>query len=458
MKPSFLLFCCLFSISCFANTWQVGPTRTYTKPSQVSNLVQNGDTVLIDAGTYANDVARFTAHNLLLRGVGGLAHLQCGGTVYGGKAIWVLVGNDVTVENIEFSEAACPDLNGAGIRSEGINLIIRHCYFHDNENGILAGDIASGDFLIEYCEFKGNGYANGLAHNLYINHAHSLIFRYNYTHDAKVGHELKSRALSNYIYCNRFSDENGSASRSIDLPNGGFSVIVGNVIVQDQFSENNNIVGYGLEGLNNPSSELYVAYNTFVNNKSVGSFLQIASGTAKLKAYNNIFAGPGNVIVGNATSLDTMANRVAPVADFGFANAAAYDFHIAAGSIAAGIAADPGMAGTIDLRPEQSYVHPTNFEVRTSSIDAGAYSVPGASGFPAVARSPFTLHPNPARNVMILDGPDVVTTLFIMDIQGKLLKTPLSSRQLNLQDLPAGLYFLRIQTKTGAMILPFVKQ
>lgn len=458
MKPSFLLFCCLFSLSCFANTWQVGPTRTYTKPSQVSNLVQNGDTVLIDAGTYANDVARFTAHNLLLRGVGGFAHLQCGGTVYGGKAIWVLVGNDVTVENIEFSEAACPDLNGAGIRSEGINLTLRHCYFHDNENGILAGDIASGDFLIEYCEFKGNGFANGLAHNLYINHAHSLTFRYNYTHDAKVGHELKSRALNNYIYCNRFSDENGSASRSIDLPNGGFSVIVGNVIVQDQFSENNNIVGYGLEGLNNPSAELYVAYNTFVNNKSVGSFLQIASGTARLKVYNNIFAGPGNMIVGTATILDTMANRKAPVSGFGFANAANYDFHIAAGSIAAGIAVDPGMAGTYALRPEQSYLHPTNFEARTSTLDAGAYAAPGASGLAFIDQHTITLYPNPAQEGMTIKGADDASSLSILDGQGKRLKTQPFSSQLSLNDLPAGLYFLRIQTKTGARSLPFVKQ
>ncbi len=187
----------LFTHPAFASTWHIGPSQPYTKPSQVASLVQNGDTVLIDAGVYPNDVARWTAHNLLFRGVGGFAQLPCGGIVYGGKAIWVIVGNDVTVENIEFSEAACPDRNGAGIRSEGINLTVRGCYFHDNENGILAGNIASGDFLIEHSEFSGNGYSDGLAHNLYINHAHSLTFRYNYSHDAKVGHELKSRAFNN---------------------------------------------------------------------------------------------------------------------------------------------------------------------------------------------------------------------------------------------------------------------
>jgi hypothetical protein len=55
----------------------------------------------------------------------------------GGKGIWVISGNDTVVENIEFSGAAVPDANGAGIRFEGVNLTVRNCYFHHNQNGIL---------------------------------------------------------------------------------------------------------------------------------------------------------------------------------------------------------------------------------------------------------------------------------------------------------------------------------
>ena len=62
----------------YATLWQVGATRTYTKPSLVSNLVQNGDTVEIDAGVYALDVARWSANNLLLKGVNGMAKLPSG--------------------------------------------------------------------------------------------------------------------------------------------------------------------------------------------------------------------------------------------------------------------------------------------------------------------------------------------------------------------------------------------
>lgn len=190
-----------------SRTWNVGPTRTYLLPSQVSSLVSNGDTVAIDAGVYMQDVCFWKAHHLLIVGKGGRAHLKSGGRAAGSKAIWVIQGDSVVVENIEFSECKVPDRNGAGIRLEGTHLVVRNCYFHDNEDGILAGDNAGSDVLIEYSEFSKNGFGDGLSHNLYINHVRSLTFRYNYSHDAVVGHLLKSRAHNNYILFNRLSEE-----------------------------------------------------------------------------------------------------------------------------------------------------------------------------------------------------------------------------------------------------------
>ncbi len=74
-----------------------------------------------------------------------------------GKAIWVVQGSDTTIENVELTGAAVPDMNGAGIRQEGKNLTVRGCLFHDNENGILAGDVAGSEILIETSEFDHNG-------------------------------------------------------------------------------------------------------------------------------------------------------------------------------------------------------------------------------------------------------------------------------------------------------------
>ena len=440
-----------------ATTWLIGPGHSHAKPSQVANLVQNGDTILIDAGIYPGDVARWTANNLVFKGVGGKAHLKSGGDVYGGKAIWVIVGDDVTVENIEFSEAACPDLNGAGIRSEGINLTVRNCFFHDNENGILAGDIASGDFLIEHCEFSGNGYDNGLAHNLYINHAHSLVFRFNYSHDARVGHELKSRAYTNIIYCNRLSDENGTASRNIDLPNGGFSIIMGNVIVQDPQSENSNLVGYGMEGLSNPNSELYVVYNTFVNNKGNGSFIQLGNGAQKLKAWNNIFAGPGTRISGNAVELDTAGNISGTVAEMNFTDPLNYDFHLQMGSPAVGLAQSSGMAGAYSLSPEDEYLHPVGSQNRASTIDAGAHANPVQSGTNTLSNSRYSVFPNPAIDQIQVGGLQGGETFFILDLHGWEIPGSIHLNRLDISGLSPGLYFLRIKSGLFQQTLPLLK-
>ncbi len=58
------------------------------------------------------------------------------------------------VENIEFSGATVPDQNGAGIRQQGDNLTVRHCYFHGNEDGILGGGGVASEVLIEYSEYQ----------------------------------------------------------------------------------------------------------------------------------------------------------------------------------------------------------------------------------------------------------------------------------------------------------------
>ncbi|MCX8079972.1 MAG: hypothetical protein N3F09_01900 [Bacteroidia bacterium] len=369
-----------------ATNWLVGPTKTYTKPSQVAGLVQHGDTVSIDAGIYASDVCYWGKNNLLLRGVGGMAHLKSNGLSYGDKAIWVIGGDNVRVEYIEFSECTSTSHNGAGIRAEGKNLTIRYCYFHDNENGILGGTFNPSKVIIEHTEFYNNGYGDGLSHNLYFNHIDTLIFRYNYSHHCKIGHELKSRAKVNYILYNRFSNENGNASREIDLPNGGTCILIGNIIQQGQNSTNSGIIGYGLEGFTNPQPhQLYLINNTIVNNKSTGTFIHIGGSTQLLKMYNNIFAGAGTYINGNATTLDTLKNwRVTNISNCGFVNAASYDYKLLPTSGAINSGTNPGTASNgFNLMPVHEYVHSANKTNRiiVGNVDIGAHEYNPSASF-----------------------------------------------------------------------------
>ena len=105
---------------------RVGSTQQYKTPSAAAAAAQDGDTIEIEADEYAGDVAVWSANRLTIRGVNGMAHVAAHGKSAQQKAIWVIRGNDTTVEHIEFSGCRVPDRNGAGIRQEGRGLVVRH--------------------------------------------------------------------------------------------------------------------------------------------------------------------------------------------------------------------------------------------------------------------------------------------------------------------------------------------
>lgn len=467
-KITYFLFF-FFTSVCTGTNWLVGPSHTYTKPSQVSGLVQNGDTVSIDAGTYASDVCKWTASNILLRGVGGYAHLESNGMSYGDKAIWVIQGVNTRVEWIEFSECTSTSSNGAGIRQEGKDLTVRYCYFHHNENGILGGgSMNSSTIRVEFTEFAYNGAGDGYSHNLYISHVDSLIFRYNYSHHADIGHELKSRAHVNLIAYNRFSNEGtGNASREIDLPDGGAAILIGNVIQQGPNSANPGIVGYGMESLSNTAPhEFYFVNNTVVNNKSNGTFISLpASGVSRYQAYNNIFAGSGTLLNGTASTIDTSNNwRVTNISGVGFANTSGYDYHLTGNSQAIDAGTSPGTTNAwYKLTPEFEYKHKADSVSRIPSgagdqLDIGAYEFASTLGI-------SDLHVDFEFSFFVSNGTLNLTcsknsSSTIMDLQGRRLASsslPSGKSTIDVSAFATGIYVLEVtvddKRKTGIFFL-----
>ena len=350
---------------------RVGPGRQFASPSLVTGLV-SGDVVEIDAGVYNGPATTWSTNNLTLRGVGGRAHLVAPATISNGKAIWVTAGTNIAVENIEFSGAAVPDLNGAGIRADGRDLAICGSYFHDNQEGILGG---GGNVLIEYTEFARNGNCddpNGCSHNIYISDTARFTLRYSYSHHARIGHLVKSRAQENHILYNRIMDEaDGTSSYTIDLPNGGLTYIVGNLLQQGPNTDNSTILIYGAEGLINPNPTLYVVNNTFVNDLGSGAFISIAGGSTAT-VQNNLFVGNGTTVSGAATQVSNLKINTAAA---NFVDIGAFDYRPTAATPGIDQGTAPGLGGAFDLTPIYQYVHPTNREARPtrSVIDIGAY-------------------------------------------------------------------------------------
>jgi hypothetical protein len=364
---------------------RVGPDKPYKTLRAAASAVQDGDTVEVDTGIYAGDVTTWRKNNITVRAVGGRAHLRADGANESGKGIWVVQGNNFTAENIEFSGASVPDRNGAGIRAETTGtMTIRNCYFHDNEEGILGPDNANAEVVIENSIFENNGYGDGHSHNIYVGRIRSFTLRSSYSHKARVGHNIKSRARKNYILYNRVMDEDsGSASYQIDLSEGGLSYIIGNIIQQGPQAENSSIVAYAAENANAGVLELYVVNNTIVNDRPNGGiFLQMRLGT-NAKVVNNILYGPGttwstsDVTITSSNNYRELSYNNSP----SFANPQMYDYHISSNSPCADSGMLPGIANGFDLTPSRQYVYDAKSEARhlTGNIDIGAFEASGSA-------------------------------------------------------------------------------
>lgn len=381
-----------------AATLSVGAGKTYAAPCAAFAKAKAGDIVEIDGSkTYSGDVCAISVSDLTIRGVNGRPKINAAGKNAQGKGIWVVKGNNVKIENVEMYGAKVADRNGAALRLEGTNFTLRSSYLHDNENGILSGSNANSAIVVENSEFGFNGYGDGKTHNLYIGNVASLVFRYNYSHDAKVGHNLKSRAKLNTISYNRFSSTTNKPSYEIDLPNGGTSYIIGNVIHQPASHNNPAMIAYAMEGASNPGQDLYVVNNTFLNDDSArGTFVMI-SGNVKTPALlqNNIFGGTGSV-TGQASAIQkTNFRSVAP----GFINRLLFDLHPLANPLVINAGSAPGKsAAGVVLAPTAQYKHSAASETRPSSgaLDIGAYESGSASAAPAAPTPAPTPAPAPA--------------------------------------------------------------
>src|SRR5207237_9032932 len=100
-----------------------------------------------------------------------------------GKAIWVFREGDFLVENIAFSGARVPDLNGAGIRFERGRMRVVRCRFTDNENGILTSNDGDSELAIEDSEVSAAPTDHGYHGHLVKSRAKENVIRYNLLYD-----------------------------------------------------------------------------------------------------------------------------------------------------------------------------------------------------------------------------------------------------------------------------------
>ncbi len=367
-----------------ANTLQVGPGKTYAMPCDAIAAAQTGDTIEVDAaGTYTGNTCAWSTDALTITGVNGRAKIDITGvTPAQQKGIFTIGGTaSATIENFELSGAAISagaGNNGAGIRHQGLNLTVRNCYIHDNQDGILAapGTANTGTILVENSEFSHNGAGDGFSHNMYIGDFAEFTLQFSYSHDGNVGHLFKSRAYITDVFYNRITDETGgTASYEVDIPNGGTAYVIGNIIEQSATTQNPTILTFGEEG--SPAgydTHLYVVNNTFINDLGSGTFVADTTSTPAV-IENNIFYKAGTISGQAAATLTTNFDGTSG-ANPGFTNVASYDVTLLGTSACIDKGTSPGSAGSQSLSPVFEYVHPLSEVARKvvgPAIDIGAY-------------------------------------------------------------------------------------
>lgn len=311
-RPLILLITLLYAPSAAsAALITVGPTGQYASVGAAITASHSGDTINVAAGTYTNDYALIDKQINLVAVGGRVNMVNTAAAIPNGKGIFIINTNltsaPVSITGFNFSGARVADGNGAGIRMQGGQLTLTNDWFHDNQMGLLNGG-NRGSLTIRNSEFGPMGTAGGgqLAHDLYVGQIANLSIDRSYFHDAKQGHEIKSRALNTTITNSRIFDNNGTASYNIDLPNGGNATLQNNVIQQGPNSPNAAMIsyGYGPSGLPmNPGLSFILDHNMFVNDKATTGAHGIQNNTTTPARFaNNSFWGLTAAQIANGTN------------------------------------------------------------------------------------------------------------------------------------------------------------
>jgi Ca2+-binding RTX toxin-like protein len=365
-----------------ATTYRVGPTETYTQPSQVAGLLNPGDQVLIDGGSTYGSVtfsrAGTAAQPITIRGVPVSGQPP---KLSGGTNTVELAGDHYLVDGLEITGGTSRCLY-----HHADDITVRSTVVHDcPANGILSADTGSGSLTLQYVEVYhcGNGTQQ---HQIYVatdEVAHpGSVFRmeHSYVHDSNGGNSVKSRAERNEIYYNWIE---GGTYHELELvgpdPAGGAS--------EDQAREDSDVVGnvlykrntfyvarVGGDGTGQSKGRYRFAFNTIITQPGGSAVFRMFDSLDSIEMHGNVLysAGGGTVNVSRDTEAVWAGGSRAVAGQGNWVETGATNIPA---EWSAGITgADPGFTNFagLDLRPTAT----------SPLVDHGPVSSAGASGHP----------------------------------------------------------------------------
>lgn len=238
-----------------------------------------------------------------------------GGAIAGKGAL--LVDADLTVEGLECRGVRVSDGNGACLRQQRGDVTLRNVFFHDAQMGVLTGHRGGALRIVDsLVRDSGSGGDGQLGHNVYVNSG-TLAFIRSWSLAARNGgHGIKSRAARTLIRDSLVASLNARDSRLVDLPEAGLLHIAGTVLGEGPRSENQDVIGYGLElgedGPAHPDNRIIIEGNTIYLDRPQGARLLHQRHAGRVTLGGNVVVGRWRRVDGNAAFADRRAAGVAP--------------------------------------------------------------------------------------------------------------------------------------------------
>jgi parallel beta-helix repeat protein len=335
------------------------PWRTLQK---AANVVNPGNTVLVNNGTYAGfrlrrsgtSAARITIKSKNKWG----AKITSTGPLGDVDNVLLLSASYVTIDGFEVSNAAragiCARSLGDDTGADTTDDIVQNCYSHDN--GLPSGGAHDGIFTGFARNFTAqyNTVANNGEHGIYIsNSADNPIVRGNTSYgnrncgiqlnaDLSTGGGTQDGLISNWLVENNVIYNNGTGGGAGINLDGDINGIARNNLLYNNLAT--GIALYGIDGAQASNHNLIVN-NTIYDPNSTRAALLIADNANSNIAFNNILYSKYGIeidaatgfqhnynLVSSITGGSLSANESSPAASTIFANPAGADFHLAATS------------------------------------------------------------------------------------------------------------------------------
>lgn len=301
-----------------------------------TNMLKAGDTYLNDklmqdlatamSQAKAYDTIRLTQGYFKQAGILTASHVRIiaepGAVVFGktttGKGALLIKGDDTYVKGLECHSIYVPDNNGVCIRLEGKGITLNNVYFHHAQGGLL-GSRKGGDIRIENSRFEhlGNG---AFYHGIYTLEETRLFINNSYfLNNRNGGHEIKSRSFHTEITNSVIASSQSRDSRLIDVPNGGGLIVRNNILVEGPFSENHDLLSWGVEGIKHQEERVIIEGNTIISDKNRANLISMKRSPAILSILDNVVIGDvdglpkeGNLFFDNRAELSIPAAPFIP--------------------------------------------------------------------------------------------------------------------------------------------------